>query len=129
MISKLKNLQKAQSKPKLKPKSNTRVNARNSGKSTSRSSSRSSSRSGSRSSSRSRRDYYDEPPLNFFKVKVYFCVVILIFVIVIHQFQFNIGNFTSEKLYDMLYYNEEIETLSERFMDSYDQTIRTFWSK
>ena len=127
MISKFKNLKKSQSKPK--PKSSPRSNVRSSSRSMSKSSSRSSSRSGSRSASRSRRGYYDEVPLNFFKVKVYFCVLILIFVIVIHQFQFNIGNFTSEKLYDMLYYNEEIETLSERFMNSYDQTIRTFWSK
>lgn len=67
-------------------------------------------------------------PINFLKIKIFICFLIFISVVCIHQLNVKVGDFTSEKLYDMLYYNEDIRDFNERYLNYDWNSIKNFWN-
>ncbi|TCK98129.1 hypothetical protein EDC19_0547 [Natranaerovirga hydrolytica] len=99
-------------------------------KSVSKTPHRSSARSQyARSQNRSRSRQPNEPTLNFFKVKTFISVILLIFIVVVSQTNVKIGDLASENLFDMLYYNEELNTLGNRFYTTYNETFKRLWNQ
>jgi hypothetical protein len=45
------------------------------------------------------------------------------------QFNLGIGEFTSETIYNMLYYNEDIQAFNEKYLNFDGDTLKTFWNQ
>jgi hypothetical protein len=70
-----------------------------------------------------------EPTVNFFKIKAFCCLIIVISIITMQQFNLGIGEFTSETIYNMLYYNEDIQAFNEKYLNFDGDTLKTFWNQ
>lgn len=79
-------------------------------------------------SSRYRKSLHQEVPNNFFKLKMLICLLLFTTVVVIDQLNINIGNFSSDDIFNKLYYNQDITKMKETFLNFDIKSLEDFWN-
>ncbi|MCT4543983.1 MAG: hypothetical protein N4A63_10615 [Vallitalea sp.] len=58
--------------------------------------------------------YQEEPTTSGFTIKIFISFVILLSILYLKKYEVKIGNFGVDKIYEVLYYNEDFNELSNK---------------
>lgn len=63
-----------------------------------------------------RKNASTEQPMTYFNIKLFVTLVIILSVLLMKKYDFSVGQFNIDTIYDVVYYNEDLDSISNKVL-------------